>query len=186
MSDDIFDEIGRFDGEYTPEDVQRPGLDSLPDGTYEFQVSQVALARTPKSNEPILRCALKVLSGASAGSTVEKAWFFKTQKNINQLGADLCSLGFDADSWHGKRPFSQELKKALPKLKGMRFRARKLTEKGGDDKVYQNLYISGPLAANYTPPPPPSPTGKSDETPFSLAPFIPWIGTILAIGGLLA
>ena len=142
----VYDEIARFDNGYRPEAAFAPGLDTLPDGDYDFAVQGAHLDRTKNTNDLILRVALKV----AQGSIVEKSYFFKTQTGVNQLGADLCALGLEC---HGKRPFSEELKTAILRLPGIHFRAKKTTDKNG----YPNLYIAGrTTGATVTPTPPPA------------------------------
>lgn len=132
----MYEEISRFDANYKPEMPFAPSLETLPDGEYDFEVVAATLDRTKNTNELILRLSIRAL----AGGVVEWPHFFKTQDSVNRAGANLVAIG--ADCW-GKRPFSQELEDAIPKLPGVRFRANKKTDKGG----YHNLFVVNRLSA---------------------------------------
>jgi hypothetical protein len=144
MSDqaDAFEELQSFDESFDPTaGAFRPGLDSLPDGTYHFTALRVGLERTQNTREAIVRWELKV---DETGGVVEKVNFFKSQQNADSLGGELMTLGIPAHTWtakEGKR-FSEELPPALPKLAGIRFVGTKRSvEREG--KKYHNLYIDG-------------------------------------------
>ncbi len=158
-------ELARWDNEYTPDAGQRPGVNSLPVGDYEMEVVYAGFDRTPQSRDLILRAHLRVLAGAAVGMIVEHTYFFDTQKKVDRLGADLCALGFDADQWTAKhrRKFSAELLKALPRLRGVRFRARRTADPGKDGKVWHNLHVNGRLTAPTT----------NGPTAAAAAPYVP-------------
>lgn len=167
MSDEILNEIGRFDGQYHPDAGIRPGIATLVDGSYEFEIVSVDLTRTAQSMDAILKLGIR----ATSGPLVELAYFFKDQRGVNKCGADLSALGFPEFLKSGG--FSAKLKGALPKLRGVRFRATKLTEEGKDGKTYHNLYVSGRVSANGPafPPPPvvtqqPARPSAEDDIPF--------------------
>lgn len=173
MSDEaIFDEIGRFNQGYQASATTRPKLDTLPKGGYDLEIVSTEVARTPKSGDVILRMHCKIIAGlAGVGSVIEISYFFRTQENVNYLGADLCTLGFDADQWTGSRPFNAELKKALPQLPGIRFRGQKDETVGKDGKPYHNMYIKSKLPgasrpAASMPAGPPSPPPSGSDIPF--------------------
>jgi hypothetical protein len=167
----VLDAISRFDREYQPSDApkQRAGIDTLPDGDHDFEVADASLEMTAKTQEPILRVGLRVVSGAMRGSVVEKAYFFSNQMCVDILGADLVTLGFDADRWtaaNGRR-FSVELGRVVPQLVGVRFRGHKRMKNN-----YANLYVNARLAPGSQPHLPASPApvaagaGNYDEIPF--------------------
>jgi len=143
---DVFDELKKFDAEYAPEGGITPGPESLPDGEYDFQITSADVEKTKKSGMPILRMGLRVVGGALDGRTLERASFLDKQKGINRLGADLITLGFDADTWtmaHGKS-FGDELRAAIQRLAGVTFSGKKVTsddvDQNGDH--YHNIYIN--------------------------------------------
>lgn len=140
----IMADIGQFDAAFAPGEARRAGLEILPELTdTDFEIVKAEPEVTPKTRDNILRIGLKVLSGPLAGQPVEYAYFFKSQSNIDILGGDLATLGFDTDQWKAPaRPFSKELVKALPRLIGKRFRGR--TKKNGE---YTNLYINAALVS---------------------------------------
>lgn len=172
MSDNgILEEIGRFDQDYVAAERESylPGIEALRDGVHVLEIVKAELSRTKKTGEAILKMILR----AQDGLTVERAYFFRTQDAVDRLGADLCQLGFDADRWNGRhnRRFSVELQKAIPKLAGVRFQAKKETKpnpEGGKD--FHNLYVSilvgGPKANG-------SGVGNATVAPASSAPAKP-------------
>lgn len=158
-----FDELSQFDRDFKPEVRNRPGLEAIPDGDHDFEISSATLERTEKTSELILRVGLKVLG---TGAVVENAYFFRTQQNVDILGSDLCTLGIDADAWHPPaRPFSQELPLAVPKLPGRRFRGKKVTKPNAKDpaKPHHNLYVNQLLGNTPTPAAYSPPTGEAQR-----------------------
>lgn len=145
MSDEsILDDLKRFDGEYVAEAAFAPGLDTLANGTYDFEIISATLGRTKNSADPIIRINLRV----NGGLIVEWGTLLTGQERCNRLGADLQILGFDSDKWRGTRPFSKELGLAVPKLKGIKFRAMKRSNDGKDGKTYHELLLYQRLTAS--------------------------------------
>jgi len=155
----VFDELKQFDADFKPEPRNLPGLGSLPDGDYDFEVVSAVLERTEKTKDLILRLGLKVIG---TGGLIENAYFFRNQQAVDILGSDLCTLGFDTLDWKPPaRPFSQELVQAVPKLPGRKFRGKKVTKPNDRDpaKPFHNLYVnsllsSAPGPGGYSPPAP--------------------------------
>lgn len=153
----MFDELKQFDQDFKPEPRNLPGLESLPNGDYDFEVVSAVLERTEKTKDLILRVGLKVLN---TGGLIENTYFFRNQQAVDILGSDLCTLGFDTLNWKPPaRPFSQELVQAVPKLPGRKFRGKKVTKENAKDpaKPFHNLYVnsllsSAPAPAEYSPP----------------------------------
>lgn len=147
-----FPELAAFERDFNPSSGGRkPGLDTLPDGDHDFEILSAELTRTEKTNEAIFRMELRVLGGG----VVEHVYFFRTQMNVDILGGDLCTLGFDADQWKPpQRPLARELANVAPRLRGVRFRGKKVTNPKKDDpnKKYANLYVNQRLAADAPPP----------------------------------
>ena len=160
-----YDELAAFDNDFNPSvGGQRPGIETLPDGDYDFEVTSAELTRTEKSNELILRVGLRV-----GGKVVEHAYFFRTQTGVDILGGDLCTLGFDSDQWKPPhRPFSRELVAAVPRMVGLRFRGRKVTkpDKKEPTKSHANLYVNQLLGAAGSAPGEYTPLNQSDPIPF--------------------
>lgn len=162
IDETILQDLERFDAEYVAQAAFAPGLDTLADGSYDFEVDFAELGRTKNANDPILRVNLRV----NGGMVIEWGSPLTSQEGCNRLGADLRVLGFDADKWRGSRSFSKELGNAIPKLKGIKFRAIKRTEHSKDGKTYHKLMIlnrlgtqaaNGPASVartNVTPPTP--------------------------------
>jgi hypothetical protein len=149
-------DIDRWNQQYKPSQGFPAGLEVLPDGTYDFQITGAFLERTNRA-DTIFRLQLKVLNtGPQAGTTTNNTYWFMTQENVDILGGDLCSLGFDADKWVGQRPFSRELAGLIQsgKLIGVNFRAHKIASVSKKDgKTYHNLRINARLGSNHTPAP---------------------------------
>jgi hypothetical protein len=151
VSDNLYDpsalaDIEKFDAEYKPDGGISPGPESLPDGEYDFEITAATLTKTANKGVPLLRLMLRVIGGALDGRTLERPSFLDKQKGIDRLGADLVTLGFNAETWntaHGKR-FSHELVAALPRLAGVTFSGKKTTsdqvDKNGEP--YHNIYIN--------------------------------------------
>jgi hypothetical protein len=146
---DIIEELSRYDRDYAPQAGRRPGIDTLADGDYDFSIQGAILDRTEKNREPILKLELKAAPG---GNVIEHVYFFRTQDAIDRLGADLCTLGFDADQWTAQngRRFSAELPAAVARLTGVRFRGHK-TAVQKDGKTFHNLYVNARLAGTPMP-----------------------------------
>jgi hypothetical protein len=157
--DDIVNEISHFDREFTPQSGRRQGIDSLANGDYDLEIAEAELTRTEKTREPLLRLLLRVLP---EGGVYEHVYFFRTQDAVNRLGADLVTLGCPLEE---KRPFSQQLPRAVAHLSGIRFRAKKAENKSADGgKTYHNLHINARLTARS--PMPSRAAGTSEEIPF--------------------
>lgn len=160
--------LDSFGAEYKPESSFRPGLNTLADGVYDFEVLSASLDRTPKSGDNICRVALRVLGGG----VVEWTHFLKNQRAINNLCATLSALGFDAEKWGPayNRPLSVEIPRAVDRLKGIRFRAAKETRReskpGAADTLYHDLHVSGRVDGRTMPPlPPPVPHANGSGRP---------------------
>jgi hypothetical protein len=143
---DNYADLEQFDQSYSPQAGRRPGLDVLPDGDYDFEILDAKLDTTPKQHVRIVRVGLRVTSaGSSQGQTLEHISFLNNQTAIDILGSTLCTLGFDADQWTvaSGRPFSKELPKALPRMRGLRFRGTKKKNQDGFHNLYYNARLAG-------------------------------------------
>ena len=138
---DILEELSRFNNDFTPTIGQKPGLDSLPDGVYVFEITSAELTRTAKTGEAILRLDLMVAEGPCVGTPLEVPYFFRSQQAVNRLGGDLLMMGYDTQNWRGDRPFNAELAKVVEGMSGKCFKAMKRAEVGNDGKTYQRLNI---------------------------------------------
>jgi hypothetical protein len=150
VSNDILDELSRYDDDYSPSVGFLPELKVIPDGSYDFQILSAELTRTQKERKLVFRRELKVLSGPPRGLVIGHVSFFTQQLSVNILGGELVALGLDADRWtkaFGKA-FSTELVNNLGKLKGVRFRGDKDTKDG-----YANLRVLCRLSAGQAVPP---------------------------------
>jgi hypothetical protein len=170
-----FSDLDTFSNDYKAAPAFMPGLATLADGDYDFEVVEATLDHIKADR--VMRMHLKV----GGGRVVEHLYRLASQYGINQLGADLLALGFDSDKWgQPSRPLSVEIPKAVAKLKGVRFRGTKKRRTGSDGKEYYDLFFSGRVAGaampNYASPPAaptqrviaPAPVGPAadDDIPF--------------------
>lgn len=150
---DNYADLASFDGQAAPQRAFAPRLDSLPDDDYDFEIKTAKLDQL--QGKRILRLGLRT----STGREIEHLYWIETQMNMNSLLADMVVLGFDANKWGAahQRSLQVELPKAVGKLAGMKFRARKTTREGSGQNVgkkFADLHIAGPLST--TPRPMPS------------------------------
>lgn len=176
MNDDVFDELSRYDADVRPAERYgtMPSTKDIPPGIYACTITTADVGRTRNNHTPILRLTLQA-RGALFDLLVEHAYVIGDQNAADHLVADLVALGLDADKWIvPHRPFSSELPKALPKLVGIRFQARKRTyAKAGETKENETGYafdISGLLkgeapASPRPAPPPPAPAPARPAAP---------------------
>src|SRR5262245_15623629 len=110
---DTYDDLDNLGGEYQPRRGFALGIDTLPNGDYDFEIESAALDKI--NVDRVVRINLKT----NLGKTVEWLHWLNKQEGVNRLGADLCVLGFDADKWGTAqgRPLSAEIPKAVQKLK---------------------------------------------------------------------
>lgn len=136
-------DIDKWTESYTPTSGKAPGPEVIPPGDYDLEILSAELVKTPNTGESIFRLGLRVADGEYKGRRFERVSFFRTQKNTDFLGGEMCVLGLDAAFW-GKRGklFSQELIDACPKLLGRKFRAAREDAERADGKGnYPNLFI---------------------------------------------
>ena len=183
----MYEELETFDENFQPSAGMRAGLDTLPDGTYGFEIVEADLSRTAQTQELILRLSLKVITdnrpamaihGRAIDTIVDRAYLFRSSEAVALLGGDLMTLGFDSQDWTvaNGRPFSKELPRVIPRLHGLRFRGQKKTKQNlkNPEQPYHNLTILARLpggSATSTPPMPPSllasaASNDDDEPPF--------------------
>lgn len=160
MPRDAWDVIGQFDAGFIPEaGGLRRSVDDLPQGTYDCEVVDAEVALLP-SGTAVLRLGLRPTGQA----VVEKTYWLEDQKGVNRLGADLVALGFDADRWTPafRRSFAGELRAALPRLRGVRFKFTRKNQPKKDKpgEHWPNFYVDGLLSGG--PPTPPRDPSTSD------------------------
>lgn len=118
---DDFGDLDNYGGDYVPQAAFRPGLETLANGEYDFEFAEAKLDKI--KGDTVLRASLKV----NGGRTVEYLWWLNKNEAVNRFGADMVTLGFDADRWgpaHG-RPLSREIPAVAAKLRGVKFRGVK-------------------------------------------------------------
>lgn len=170
--EDISGDLERFDNDFKPGDGRKPGLATLPDGSYEFRIVKAETARVGKTTkDPAIRMTLQVLTkGQHYGVVVESLQFLKSISNVEIFGSMLVTLGIDADQWQATgRKFSAELPGALEKIAGLCFAGAK-TSKPKDAKMpggekHHNVYVNERIAAPADFPPLDSNTGGDHRRP---------------------
>lgn len=169
----IMKDLEQFNEGFAPSvGGRKPGLDSLQDGEYEMQIASASLEKTKNTGDTVLKISYRIPSGAV--SMVEQVFFFRNQENVNSLGRDLETLGFDTSSW--KPPtgnFASGIVElvAKDKLVGLMVKAKKTTNSSTGGKTYHNLkFIS--LLPKFSQPPAfsqsavPQQSESSSEVPF--------------------
>jgi len=157
------DSFGR--GEFAAKHAFAVSIDSLPDGAHDCEIDEANLIKT-QTGVRLLKLNLKV----NGGTGVEWTHWLNDQRSINALCADLVVLNFDADKWGEatNRPLSVEVPKVIPKLKGLKFRGLKTTDKGKENtpnagKVWHKFRVLCRLDGR--PMPPLSPPGAGTPVP---------------------
>lgn len=101
------------------------GIETLPDGAYDCEVTSAQLDRAANSDR-IVRVNLRLLS--AGGQEVQHTYWLNKQASVNGFLAELAALGFPAAQWGsgpGKVPLSAAIPEAVGRLRGVRFRAVK-------------------------------------------------------------
>lgn len=122
-------------------------LGKLPDGPHTFIVTDGELTT---GNFIIYQLKFTVRAADGQEITGEKKYFLKGKdgpdtKRINELKADLATLGFDTANWtqaNGK-PFLVQLARIKPVLPGIQFKGKKKTNANKSDpkNPYLNVYL---------------------------------------------
>ena len=171
MADEV--DLSDFDKDFDPKKMgNRQGAEVVPDGDHDFTILGAVIRITPKTGDRILSLDMRCDGN---GATFEYPMFLKSQQNADFVGGEMGTLGFDTKEWSPAkgRPFSKELPKILPLLRGRRFRGTKKTTPPttANGKAYPNIYVNARLD-DATPEdlakakPPVAPTAFSDEIPF--------------------
>lgn len=142
-----YSDLEAFDDDFTPsQSGYRPGLEAVADGNYDWTILHATLDLTQRTQDRILRLELRCEQTAQV---IEYPYFLRGQPQVDRLGGDLSTLGFDVGTWnsaHGKK-FSVELPKAITQLPGIRFNGTKKTNSNKDnpEKPYHNLFLNARL-----------------------------------------
>jgi hypothetical protein len=166
---DSYEDLAWFDEQYKPEASKfRPGLETLPDGSYDFEIVDAEIKKSAKKQVRILELGLKV----NGGAVVQHAYFLDTVEKMNRLGGDLCVLGIPADKWGkaGGVSVAVGLPEAVRQLPGIKFRGAKdhntpNAAPGQTPKTFHNLRILCRVAG--TPAPVPAGPNGNGREPFN-------------------
>lgn len=148
---DVFDELESFDTAYAPKAPEgnfRPGVEALPDGNYNLEITGAALEKSQKQGKLIFRLDLRVLGGQLNGTLIDWGQVLSVQQNADILGSTLMRLGVNADAWRvPPMTFSKGLRELIERrrLVGVKFYAKKSTE-GQYARLYVNALLSGTAA----------------------------------------
>ena len=163
MTDDIFRDIAHFNAQYRPEPAIRPKMEDLPDGLYIFKVVAADFGRA--ANQSVLfKLWLLALCGPAPGAMGEKVYWLTDVPACNQLGYDLCILGF-SEFATGQKNLSHALHNLPPRLRGLHFQAKKVAESGKDGKTYHKLHMLGRTANQQVPASPATPPPAAATIP---------------------
>lgn len=174
-----YDDLAWFDEQAKPAQRFTPGIDTIADGGYDFEIAAAMLDKTKNSQTRVVNADLI----AGGGMRVRYTWFIDSTENMNAFLADLVTLGFPADRW-GSGPGKTSLVKALPdavaKLKGIKFRGQKTTDRPTEGtyagRVFHKLHINARLSGRAMPTPAQSrttqqPVGQNAEVETEDIPF---------------
>lgn len=131
----------------------RGGIEALPDGKYEFEVTRCEVKEVGQ-NLIYLREAV-VLGGDFDGHKVAWDTFIQSKgevrdRAVKDVTKDLETLGFPADAWLDDEVWLDMVIASAAAVVGRRFKGtKKENESGG--KKYQNLYVNERLATDGKP-----------------------------------
>lgn len=147
MSVEIAAALADFDSGFStdaPGGDRRPGVESLADGDYDFEIRAATLELL--GGKPVLRLSLQTVD-----RLIDHLFWIDSQVKANILGSFLVGLGIPADEW---QRFSKELPKVVGSLRGIKFVGTKKTSTGkGGDKEFHNLYVKSLIAKGRKPAP---------------------------------
>ncbi len=173
---DNFDDLDWYDNPtLRPEKPFEGGLDTLPNGDYDFEFVTAELTHAKGGKQDrIMEAKLRV----NGGQVIKHAWWLASQENMNALLADLCLLGFPANTWgqNTGNPLKEALPAAIAQLPGKRFRASKTSSPKKKDGVptgefWHNLHIAGAVSGRPMPTPAAPPQVPAYSAPREEAPF---------------
>lgn len=144
-----------------------PKLDSVPDGTYDWEIAAADLKELAQGD--VFELQITALSGVAAGKTVQYSnWLSGTDKVTGEFGLseravgrlkeELSVLGFQHEKWP-EFDFFAELVKSIPNMVGLRFRGEKST-----NGKYHNLKFVQRLPGGAAKPP--ASTAANEPIPF--------------------
>lgn len=137
-----YDDLNEFEGEFVPQPAIRAGLDSLPDGVYDFEIVDAELTKAQNGDRI---CCLGLRN--NLGVLVQHTYWLTRQVAINRMGYDFEILGQPIG-----QPLSETIPAAVRKLPGTKFRGTKSSRfvpgtNGKKDATYHDLSISGRVQA---------------------------------------
>ena len=131
FQDDSYDDLDGYGDDFSPQPAIRPGLETLPDGSYEFEVLDAELTKSQNGNR-ICNLGLR----ANGGAVVQHTYWLNNQTKVNRMGYDFGVLGFEVSA-----PLSQTIPAAVRQLPGVKFRGVK-TSRTYEGKLYHDLHVS--------------------------------------------
>ena len=140
MADDFDTDFSSFDDDFAPQPAIRPGLDTLSDGAYDFEILDAELTRA-KNGDSICTLGLK----ASTGQVVQQTYWLNRQANVNRMGYDFGVLGYPVAA-----PLNESIPAAVAQLPGTKFRGIK-SSRTYEGKLYHDLAVSTRLGGTPMP-----------------------------------
>jgi hypothetical protein len=129
----------------------KDGLSGLPDGRYEFEITEFALKDIGTNGLKLARKAT-VVGGPHDGRGTGQDWdTILTDKGgelmgfkVQQLTKELEALGFPAEEWAAEGAYFDQIDKAAASIVGLRFVGTKKSRTAGD-KTYRDLILDDRL-----------------------------------------
>lgn len=137
---DFDTDFSSFDDDFDPQPAIRPGIDTLPDGSYVFEVLDAELTRA-RNGDSICQLGLQVVGGG----VVQQTYWLNKQSAVNRMGYDFGVLGLTVAA-----PLSETIPAAVAKLPGIKFRGTK-TSRTYEGKLYHDLNVSARVGAKPMP-----------------------------------
>ena len=135
FQDDDFSDLGGYEEDFAPQPAIRPGIDTLPNGSYDFEILDAELTRA-QNNDRICNLGLK-----AGGAVVQHTYWLNKQMNVNRMGYDFGVLGFTVEP-----PLNETIPAAVRSLPGVKFRGVK-SSREYQGKTYHDLHVSVRIGA---------------------------------------
>jgi hypothetical protein len=147
---DEFD-LAQFDDTFAATPVDENEFEPVPDGKYRVRIEDVAITKSKRSGQPMLKWKLRILGPEFAGRLLWRHNLFATPENLKWLKRDLLSCGLEIAKL-------SDLPERRVELLGVEIEVTKRT-KGENENVYFNRRV------------PPGSSGETRHVGSSLTPF---------------
>lgn len=127
-------DLSQYDDDFASAEVEDRAFDCIPDGKYQVYIEKVELAKTKKTDVPMLKWTLRILAPQGAGRLLWRNNVIGSKENVKWLKADLQAAGLKLDKL-------SDLPMSLDKLIGVTLEVTKRT-KGDNENIYINRRIT--------------------------------------------